>query len=194
MNKIINNSKNKNRKINFDLIVQLYRPVTVCWDIRSVNFFSSSRPLFYNEGWWSIWKCDKNAIELKIIIFNLFITFKKKFHHILLYYAKLLMPKKLGINTLMNKNLKNKWLNELSMSDSLRCAIEVSLLLYFHFANIYIKLFNNVLPINTSSTQLLENESEMSLYAMPTTENEVCNIINQLKNKHTGLDFVPIVI
>ena len=104
------------------------------------------------------------------------------------------MPKKLGINTLMNKNLKNKWLNELSMSDSLRCAIEVSLLLYFHFANIYIKLFNNVLPINTSSTQLLENESEMSLYAMPTTENEVCNIINQLKNKHTGLDFVPIVI
>ena len=29
---------------------------------------------------------------------------------------------------------------------------------------------------------------------MPTTEDEVCNILNQLKNKPTGLDSVPIVI
>ena len=79
------------------------------------------------------------------------------------------------------------------MWDSLRqmevkCPIQVSNLLNFHFANIGSKLCNDVAPINTSSTQFLKNAWEKSLHAMPTTEIEVYNIINQLKNKPIGLD------
>ena len=43
-----------------------------------LTLFASLRPLFYNKGWWSIWKCGKNAIEWKIIIFNLFIFIRLK--------------------------------------------------------------------------------------------------------------------
>ena len=34
----------------------------------------------------------------------------------------------------------------------------------------------------------------MSSFTMPTTENEVCNSMNELRNKPTELDSVPIVI
>ena len=52
--------------------------VCTSWFIRPVKFFTSSKPLFYNWRWSNIWKYGKIAIELKIIIFNLFIKFKFK--------------------------------------------------------------------------------------------------------------------
>ena len=58
---------------------------THAWVLGLLTFFASSRPLFYSWGWWSIWKCGKNAIELKIIILNLFTRLKKKFHQISSY-------------------------------------------------------------------------------------------------------------
>ena len=48
-----------------------------CMDVRSVDFFCFLTTFFLQLGMVEHWKCGKITIKLKIIIFNLFIRFKK---------------------------------------------------------------------------------------------------------------------
>ena len=74
----------------------------VCLDIRSFNFFCFFKPSILLFYLCSIWKRAKIAIELKIIIFNFFIRFKK------IYFCQIwLYSFKVEIKSVRNVILNN---------------------------------------------------------------------------------------